>query len=85
MSTIHADMLTLQCQLRQEDFDALFRQTTTDEDWHDAEYDEWIDAFLANLEQPYIPFQLPTIYYIDVVGTLHNEIGYVESVTPYLF
>ena len=69
---------------------------TAEQAAEDAEYDEWLteaqeawlDDVLADIEveldEPaYVPFQdVPADW---AHGTLHDEPGYAESVTPFLF
>lgn len=57
--------------------------------FHDEAREAWLDDWLTDLfEEPvvepdYVPFQLDASEYSDCVGTLQDEIGYAESVTPF--
>lgn len=76
---------------------ATAEQATAEQAAEDAEYDEWLtdvqeawlDDVLADIdveldEPAYVPFQgLPDGY--DYGEHLDDQIGYMESVAPYLF
>lgn len=79
-----------------EDVDAAVREASADGEWHDAEHDEWLTAFLADAyeawlddvepsEPAYVPFQLDASEYADCAGNVTAEPGYLESTAPYLF
>ena len=80
-----------------EDVDALVREAAADQAWDDAEYDNWLDAFLSDAyeawlddtagdgEPDYVPFQLDVSEYADCIGNVTAEPGYLESTAPYLF
>lgn len=59
--------------------------------FQDAAREAWLDDFLADLfEEPaveaaYVPFQLAPSEYVDCQGTLTDEIGYAETVAPWLY
>lgn len=96
MSTIHADMLTLQAAYPWQCPEFVAAEDAEIVAFHDAAREAWFDDWLADLEEPeqdelvveynaadYVPFQQEPAFYADCAGTLHDEPGYYESLYPF--
>lgn len=73
-----------------EDAELLTQEQAAEESAADAEYDAWLDELLSDVdldaEAPYVPFQQPAEYYaLAADESFDDQIGYMESVAPYLF
>lgn len=99
MSTIHADMLTLQVAYPWQDPEFVAAEDAEILAFHDAAREAWLDDWLADWEEEqdedelvveydaaaYVPFQLPASEYAGCVGNVTAEPGYYESLCPDLF